>query len=388
VTVKVGSGGAVNLFNSSGCTHSIVDVVGYYTAPTRDPNLSTVGTYPEMLHTSASANGRYIAVELYDPNTADNSNRRIEIHDTASGASVTLPEGGYYPRVSDTGRYVAYRRSGDQPTSPTVRLWDRTTNAVVALPPGGANHSGFLTEPDINADGSVVVWRSGGNCIEFACFGFFDLWTNVYRWDRGTGQTTQLTNHPAGSLSGPLSTQVVNDVEVSPDGSTVTFSVTDATSSPPAHTVQQWKNGQGVTSLTATAGPVEHVTASAGGDRVAYEVRLADPDDPGVSTFDVGVWSSAPGVVDPTPGNGNYGRPELSADGERLYMVSGGVEQFFAPTLVGDTLWGVTLDGSRTVSTTVANGWPLTERSADRGLLLWQPNTTFSDVVTSWAAGL
>jgi WD40 repeat protein len=354
---------------------------------TPEPEFRTLVDRVGILYTSASADGRYVAVELASE-TAD-FNRVIEVHDTRNGSVATLPEGGYGPEVSDDGRYVAYRRFGVASTDPTVRLWDRSSGAVIELPSAGAVHSGFLTAPDIDADGSVVVWRSGGRCIQFACFGFDDLWSNVYRWDRSTGQTTALTSHPAGTFETTISTQIVGDVEVSADGNIVTYPVTDTTTEPDTHTIRQWRAGAGTTTLATTAGPVAHVSASSNGNRVAYQVQLPDPTDPANATYDVEVWSSTPGAVDPTPDEGNWGLPELSADGQRLYLVSGRVEVFIAPSFVGERQWALNLNGSRTVSTPLENPWPVVEAAGTTPrLILWQPNTVAGNTVTAWAAGL
>lgn len=70
-----------------------------------------------------------------------------------------------------------------------MRLWDRTTNTVTALPHVGELATGSLDKVSLSADGSLVAWTINGTCFPNSCFGDVK-YSNLFVWDRHTGITT------------------------------------------------------------------------------------------------------------------------------------------------------------------------------------------------------
>lgn len=81
-------------------------------------------------------------------------------------------------------------------------------------------------------------------------------------WDRVTNTTRKLTNH---TLADPWGephyvSQIVDDAEVTADGTKVIYSVTDHTTTPRTHMIKVWTRATGTTT-----------TIAADGSRIAYE---------------------------------------------------------------------------------------------------------------------
>jgi Tol biopolymer transport system component len=153
VTVKVGSGGAVNLFNSSGCTHSIVDVVGYHAAT---PTTSVAGV--------------------------------TQIVSVASdGTQADFDAGG--PSVSGDGRYVVYSSEasnlvpGDTDNRSDVFVFDRQTAATsrVSVASGGSQANGSSYSPAVSGDGRYVTYSSDASSL---VPGDTNGWSDVFMLDR------------------------------------------------------------------------------------------------------------------------------------------------------------------------------------------------------------
>ena len=120
--------------------------------------------------------------------------------------------------LSGDGRYVTYRTSGGA----VVQL-DRTSGTSTTIATGTTDRS-----PVASASGGVVVYQSGNN---------------LYRWERASGQTTQLTNAQGTEQAGSLS--------ISADGGSIAFSA-----------VTQYQHGSSVS------------TASGTGSRRIYHLNL------------------------------------------------------------------------------------------------------------------
>jgi len=133
------------------------------------------------------------------------SSHRVTAESTiAAGASTVTTEA-----FSGDGRYFTYRDA----TTSTLRQIDRTTGVTTTLASGVAARA-----PVSSASGGVVVYQSGNN---------------LFRWDRASGTTTQLTNAQGAETYAGLS--------ISADGGSVAFSA-----------VTQYQHGSAPSAATST----------------------------------------------------------------------------------------------------------------------------------------
>jgi hypothetical protein len=333
-----------------------IGLVGACVPPPGDPPPPTdteprvVASFEEISYASTSDDGRWVAAQVYGF-VSDDDEYDVVLHDTVSDTTVPVAVSGYYPQVSDDGRHVAYRHrlAWDAPYQSTVGVFDRTTGLTTNVPTLDPEFSSASTEPSISADGRFVAWESADECDGSTCFEQ-PIYSNAFVWDSTTNTTTKLTDHTLPTPFGEphFSSQVVNDVEVSADGSKVVYSVTDHTTSPQTHAVKVWDRATASTTTVATpAGIAQYLTVSGDASRIAYE--LADIDgEAQTAKFTVEVWSATPLSVDPVPDADQAGTPHLSRDGARLYYGVGDVRWYSTANLEVDELRSVTLGGSQT----------------------------------------
>ncbi len=176
-------------------------------------------------YSAISADGRYVAFDSYATNLVpgDTTNTSdIFVHDRQTGHTTRVSvatDGGeansssYFPAISADGRYVAFSSSasnlvpGDTNNAPDIFVHDRqtgqTTRVNVATDGGEAN--GFSFDLAISADGRYVAFASSANNL---VPGDTNEWTDIFAYDRLTGQTTRVSvttggGEPNGSSSAP-----------------------------------------------------------------------------------------------------------------------------------------------------------------------------------------
>ncbi|MEV0267394.1 hypothetical protein AB0H43_01280 [Hamadaea sp. NPDC050747] len=148
VTVKVGTGGKVTIYNNSGYTHVVVDVSGYYAA-NNDPLASTghIGgqyqpTTPKRIFDTRSAGGM-LPAGYYLPLWVGYVNRSLNTHITAvvlNITAVTPTRAGFLtawdsnsslPNAS-TVNYAAGKVVPNLAVVPTYTCWDCVSDGSVA----------------------------------------------------------------------------------------------------------------------------------------------------------------------------------------------------------------------------------------------------------------
>lgn len=132
---------------------------------------------------------------------ADNSSRN-------AATSISAFDSLSSEALSSDGRYVTYRASAGQ-----VYQIDRQTSVTTTIAASSAARA-----PVSSADGAIVIYQNGNN---------------LFKWDRRTGNSQQLTNAQGAETYAGLT--------VSADGGAVAFSA-----------VTQYQNGLGASSGTST----------------------------------------------------------------------------------------------------------------------------------------
>jgi hypothetical protein len=144
VTMRLGSGGDVRVYNSAGRTHLLVDVVGWYTPGDPSPDLRFNAVTPARIADTRSAT---------PPRLADNSTRTFVVRGTG-GVPATTAARAVVLNVTavspSSAGYLTVHASG------TAR--PGTSNLNYAA---GQNVANQVVAP-IGADGRVAVYTSKG----------------------------------------------------------------------------------------------------------------------------------------------------------------------------------------------------------------------------------
>ena len=225
VIVPLGTGGAISLFNSSGSTHLLVDVLGWFPTTTTGPsmirasvlNQSVEGIGGDSGSPDISADGRYTvfassATNLVDSDTNgladifmyDRETDQTYRVDLGPGALQAVGGPSENPSISADGRYVVFASTatnlvlGDTNGAKDIFMYDNQTGDTtrVNVGPGGVQAASFgSSNPDISADGNWIVYESpASNLVASDSNGTSD----IFRYDRVNAVTTRINLSTSG----------------------------------------------------------------------------------------------------------------------------------------------------------------------------------------------
>ena len=225
VIVPLGADGKVSIFNDSGTTNLLVDVLGWFPTTTQmsSPNPARASVGPDGLQTfgysldpAISADGRYVAFRSIASNlVAGDTNAKADVFVFDRTNSVTTrvsvgPAGlqadneSTYPAISADGRFITYSSdatnlvTGDTNAKSDVFVFDRTTSTTtrVSVGPAGVQANGDSRNgQQISADGRYIAFRSiASNLVT----GDTNATSDVFVFDRTTSTTTRVSVGPAG----------------------------------------------------------------------------------------------------------------------------------------------------------------------------------------------
>ncbi|MCU1400139.1 MAG: hypothetical protein JWN62_3248 [Acidimicrobiales bacterium] len=278
VIVKIGTGGMVSLFNQSGNTDLIVDVLGWFPLDSTDGGGGSTSTSPGGSTTTAAPTTT-TTVPVPGPTEL------VSVANTAppgNGDSKTAA-------VSGDGRYVAFTSDatnligagGDANGKTDVFLRDRQTGTTtrVSVSTGGVAGNGNSDSPAISFDGRYVVFRSfATNLVGAATDGAGD----IFMRDTTSGKTFEVSVAVGTTTDG---NGVSSQPTVSGDGTSVAFR------------------------STATSLGLGHTT----GHTDIYRMNIS-----GI-TVPSGQWVTAPITAGAT---GDASQPSLSFDGSAVAFTS------------------------------------------------------------------
>ncbi len=191
VIAQVGVDGYVSIYNNTGATHVVVDVMAWFDGAAA-ARTTPIGFAPSLFtpgHTTTdlSCRGRYLAqLEEFPPAAGL---QPLTILDRSTGArdQVSLP-GQWVSSalISSDGRYVAYQIGNSRDG---IFLVDRATGIRTTIPIF-RNHFALRS---ISDDGSTVLLSNGTN-QEVAFLDDFGM----YVWHRGDASLTKLPLIPGG----------------------------------------------------------------------------------------------------------------------------------------------------------------------------------------------
>lgn len=244
VTVKTGANGRVNIFNSTGSTSVIADVMGYYT----DIRPATGGSFTAVT-----------PARILD--TRDGTGRGGAVGPVPQGGAINVPVTGIggVPPSGVTG--VALNVTVDQPTgSGFLTVWP-TGEAM----PLAATHNfvpgltvGNLVLAKVGAGGQVSIFNSSGNTHVVAdVVGYFS--SSGGRFVPVTPRRLLDTRDGTGGVigqvgqGGTIDVQLATGNPVPPSATAVIVNVTSANSSLPSY-VTAWPTGT-AKPLAATMSP-------------------------------------------------------------------------------------------------------------------------------------
>ena len=343
-----------------------------------DPNQgsATAGAFnsPQLNQRGYSADGRYVvylsAAENLIPNlqqdrittnvyTYDRVTQQVTLVSHAFAAPNKSAGGSsFVPTISSDGRFVVYWNDGtdlienqvDEPSTPDVFIWDRTTNTnrLVSHLPGQPNVTGDSNsyDPTVNEDGRYVTFTSAAsNLVVGQTNG--GAFSNIFTWDRETDALTLIT-HKSDSLTTTGEGSNFNSI-MSNDGAFVAFLSNGGNFVPgqtqPARRLQVFlwtrATNQNVlvshaasSATTAADGAAANPIVNADGSFVAYYHAGADVitnQVDGNQTFDVFIYERASGTNTlvshiagntTTTGSNSALFPQLSADARYLTFQS------------------------------------------------------------------
>ncbi|HEV7927882.1 MAG TPA: hypothetical protein VGR14_21210 [Verrucomicrobiae bacterium] len=295
-----------------------------------------------------SADGQLVAFTLADKSGGDS----IQLWDAASN-STTLISGGTlgaicdFPRVDQTGRYVAFTSAETSLTTNSdgerhIYLRDTTTDAVqpVDVSTNGSTPISFVSMPfSLSADGSAITFA----CTDGA------LGINHYKFDAFVrdfaSNTTAIISAPASTLPSltPLNRSGLTESSVSSNGQFVAFVTsadglvsTDTNGCEDVYVHDLASGSNTLVSVTASgpnsgSGNSSEPAISADGRYVAfssYATNLVGNDTNNSSDVflrDLQTGSTVLVSADVTglgEDNGNSLTPQISADGQHLLFIS------------------------------------------------------------------
>ncbi len=186
---------------------------------------------------SVSANGRYIAYTSENPSIAredgqvnadvfryDRTTQQTILVSVGTGGRTTSGN-STSPSISGNGNVVAFASDGGdtvvaEDTGAGSQVYVRTVGTArterISGPPGGGAANGASAAPSISADGRYVAFESAASNLAPGDDGRF---VDVFRRDRQTGTTVQVSVTPAGAPGGGASGQAA----ISRDGRMVAF---------------------------------------------------------------------------------------------------------------------------------------------------------------------
>ncbi|MGB8858780.1 MAG: hypothetical protein WCC60_05965, partial [Ilumatobacteraceae bacterium] len=223
VIVPLGTNGQINLYNDTGTTHLIVDVLGWY--PTGNPaattrvSIATDGTQADdgSFSHAISADGRFVAFESIATTLVagdTNGYQDLFVRDRIAGVTtrVSVATGGTQangsstlPTISGDGRYISFQSKatnlvvGDTNNAVDVFLFDRITGVTtrVSVATGGAQATfGESYEPSISNDGRYIAYQSFAPDL---VIGDTNAKGDIFLYDRVAGSTTRITLAPGGA---------------------------------------------------------------------------------------------------------------------------------------------------------------------------------------------
>ncbi|MEO5899704.1 MAG: hypothetical protein ABIR68_06180, partial [Ilumatobacteraceae bacterium] len=245
VIAKVGAGGQVSIFNYSGSTQVIVDVLGWF--PSADvATVSSSGPVPgiagDSIAPAISADGRYVAFESFANNLVPSDTNGVGdifVHDlqTDTTRRVSVDSAGQQalggesiaPSISADGRFVVFHSSatnlvsGDTNGKFDVFVRDTVANttARVSVATGGAEGDNNSTFAHISGNGRFVTFFSSAtNLVPGDTNALFDVFVR----DLLAATTTRISVTSAGGqATGGLGSQLPS---ISADGRFVAYEST------------------------------------------------------------------------------------------------------------------------------------------------------------------
>ena len=224
VLAQVGSDGAVSVFNYSGSTHVVVDVLGWFPIgsgfnglvparllDTRQRPASSTLLLPNRgnAEVSTDAVGRHVAFSTAEGLDPRDTNGQYDVYvlDRASGATRLLSaridgaQGGNAwsrgPKISGDGRFVIFVSfasdlvAGDTNGGPDLFKFDLVTGVLskVTFRPDGGPFVGHLRSYGLSDDGRVAVYGVLANPDQF---GISPPLVGAYMFDAETQTTTSI----------------------------------------------------------------------------------------------------------------------------------------------------------------------------------------------------
>ncbi|MCU1364953.1 MAG: hypothetical protein JWN39_592 [Ilumatobacteraceae bacterium] len=351
VIVKVGTGGMVSLFNQSGNTDLIVDVLGWFPLDSTDGGGSGT-TGPGGSSTTAPGG----------TTTTPTSTTTVPVPGPTELVSLanTAPPGNgdsTAPAVSGDGRYVAFASDatnllsgadGNGKTDVFLRDRQSGTTTRLSVSTGGVAGNGNSDSPAISFDGKFVVFRSfATNLVSPATDGAGD----IFMRDIAGGKTFEVSVAVGSTTDG---NGVSSQPTISGDGTVVAFRST-ATNLGLGHTTGHTDiyrmnisgvtvpSGKWVTTQVnaGATGDASQPSLSFDGSAVAFTSAAANlvPNDTNTATDVFRFRSGAVLRVSKTnnngQANGNSSSPSISGDGNLVAYQSDATN--LAPGLDFDT---------------------------------------------------
>jgi dipeptidyl aminopeptidase/acylaminoacyl peptidase len=198
-----------------------------------------------------SGNGRYVVFDAFATDLLPNPSSALYSYDIQTGALSNIPYPSSTPgsdsifsiSTSQDGRYVVFRGSFGNDYTPRSYLWDRQTNSTTLFgsdSPNASTPSSRVFNPVLSADGNFVSYSLSSDRGD----------SNIYVWDRRSGETTLISKTPAGNISPGSNSR---DLVISGDGRFVAFVSGGAPLVPDdqngTEDVYLWDRQTGITSL-------------------------------------------------------------------------------------------------------------------------------------------
>jgi Tol biopolymer transport system component len=265
--VPLGANGAIELFNSAGTTHLLVDVVGWFPpdpAPSttllskRVDNVPRVGFFTGL---DVARDGGFAAFATGASNLIPGDTNGVSdvfVVDLTTGAiervsvadnEAQLAAASTVPAISDDGRFVTFltQAAGAGDTNNVVDVYRRDrqtgTTALVSSLPGGALLEFAATDQDLSGNGDVVAFSASRDD------GFGDPLPTTFVSSISTDTTEEaalsFTNFRTGSSSG---------VSISEDGDKVAFSKILTSNTSVSHVFRYDVSANTITQMTAAGG--------------------------------------------------------------------------------------------------------------------------------------
>lgn len=245
VVAKVGLGGRITIYNSTG-SHLVVDVFGWLPGfvPTKgDPTTTQISVAPDgtagtidSVDASLSGNGRFTAYASKATNLVasdTNGYQDVFVHDSQTKVTtrVSVASDGLQgdrdsgaPKISADGRYVVFESAarnlvaGDLNNKVDIFVHDRdtATTSRVSVDGAGVESNGISLSPSISDDGRYIAFSSEGTNLVVADT---NNSSDIFVRDTRDGSTTRLSLSSAAAQGDDASSAPV----ISGDGGSVVF---------------------------------------------------------------------------------------------------------------------------------------------------------------------